>query len=201
MTDFLNYQYSEKTIEFLIGNDLMINATEMGTLFNKRPVDFLRLDATTALVEAMKKKQFNGFKCEDSTHLNSVKALFKPENTTQSEDGTLIYATIFGREHGGTWMHRWLAMDYAMWLDVDFKLWVLERIDYLFTNYAQAHRKIVIREQKLQKDRHILLLQNADNPIVKKLAAIDDELKEVRNEKSNETKKNYKNWASDAGMF
>ncbi|WP_081474715.1 KilA-N domain-containing protein [Cyclobacterium marinum] len=46
------------------------------------------------------------------------------DKVVKGANGAPILITISGNE-GGTWMHRWLAIDFAIWLDLDFKIWVI----------------------------------------------------------------------------
>lgn len=193
-TDFLVYEYNSKAIEFLMADDLMINATEMGAIFGKRPYDFLRLKTTKETIEAMQKARFGDKKGEESSlYLSQIKG-FDPEQAVLSGNGTAILVTIPLKKHGGTWMHRWLAIDYAMWLDVDFKIWVLERIDYLFLSFAQSNRKLIIQENKLRQEKAALLDKHAANPDFVRLASVMEEFSSLRDKKSNETRKTYKDW-------
>ncbi|MDF2433004.1 MAG: hypothetical protein JWP44_2635 [Mucilaginibacter sp.] len=192
--DFLNYEYQGKVIEFLMADDLMINATEMAAVFGKRPVDFLETKGAKELIAGLELRtigDFNGSKIEQ---LNAGNALFKIKKIVESANFAPILITAEGKEHGGTWMHRWLAIDFAMYLDVDFKIWILERIDYLFISFAKSHRQLVIKENQLIKERQKILAEHSNDPVIQKLAVVDDELKEIRNKKSSETRKTYKGW-------
>lgn len=87
----------------------MVNATEMAKAFGKRPVDYLRLPSTSELIKAIVRK----------SHISENQLV-----TTQQG------STING---GGTWMHEDVALDFAQWLSVDFKLWCNDRIKELLT--------------------------------------------------------------------
>lgn len=50
------FNYNGSDITFSNGNGVMVNATEMAKVFNKRPVDYLRLPSTTILINAIVKK-------------------------------------------------------------------------------------------------------------------------------------------------
>lgn len=198
MNEILTYEYNGKAVEFFLGSEVMINATEMGAIFGKRPVDFLTNESAKKMIEAMKKRPFPAFRSDESSLLNAGNAVLTPEKEVRSDNGTLIYATYrAGHDLGATWMHRWLAIDFAMWMDVDFKLWVIERIDYLFVSSAQAQRKLIVKENLLLKQRRQILDEHGNDPVVLKLAQVDDDLKDIRNQKSNETRKNYKMWSVD----
>lgn len=111
MTENKIYKYNDKEIAFqLTGkNNIMINATQMSKVFGKLPHEYLRLPSTQELIEAIKGKSLN----------SDFQAVITKPGTPQ-----------FG---GGTWMCEDLALDFAQWLSVDFKLWCNDRIKELLT--------------------------------------------------------------------
>ena len=103
------FSYNGSSISFFNGKNVMVNATEMARVFGKRPVDYLRLPSTSELIKAIVRK----------SHISENQLV-----TTQQG------STING---GGTWMHEDVALDFAQWLSVDFKLWCNDRIKELLT--------------------------------------------------------------------
>lgn len=103
------FNYNDAPVSFRLSDEsgVMINATEMAKPFGKRPVDYLRLPSTAELIEAIVRKSHI---CEDQI-ITTVK-------------GSSVYG-------GGTWMHEDVAIDFAQWLSVDFRLWVNDRIKEL----------------------------------------------------------------------
>jgi len=191
--EILTYEFKGAAVEFLLSGDLMINATEMGAVFNKRPIDFLERKASVEMINAMKKRAIGDKKgASFEPFLSQFKDL-SSENVVKSVNGTPILITIPGRE-GSTWMHRWLAIDFAMYLDVEFKLWVLEKIDLLFVAFSQIQRELIKEETLLKQKRSKLIEANKDNPAAIEIATIDDRLKEITNEKGKATKNQYKMW-------
>ena len=73
----------------------------------KRPNDYLSLSSVNELINAITRKYGN--------------ADFQPV--------TIIRGTV----NPGTWMCEDLALDFAQWLSVDFRLWCLDRIKELLT--------------------------------------------------------------------
>lgn len=102
------------------GFDTMINATEMwksmGSIKTKQPYEFLRLPGTKEYLEA-----FNNY-----TNSEPGRLRFTPVITIKGNyaDGT----------RQGTWMHRWVAIRYAQWLNPSFAIWVDSKIDDLLRN-------------------------------------------------------------------
>nr|WP_195461806.1 KilA-N domain-containing protein [Alistipes sp. D31t1_170403_E11] len=101
------FNYNDTPVSFRLsdGQGVMINATEMAKPFGKRPVDYLRLPSTNELITA--KVRFS--------HI--------------AEDQLVM--TLRGGTNPGTWMHEDIAIDFAQWLSVDFRLWVNDRIKEL----------------------------------------------------------------------
>ena len=112
MTENKVYKYNNKEVTFqLTGKEgVVINATQMAKAFpNKRVNDYLRLPSTQELIQAITRKSRN----------SDYQAVITKPGTPQ-----------FG---GGTWMCEDLALDFAQWLSVDFKLWCNDRIKELLT--------------------------------------------------------------------
>lgn len=101
------FEYNGHSVSFGNENGIMINATEMAKAFGKRPNDYLSLPSTNELIMAITRKSGNS------------------ENQIVT---TKAGSSQFG---GGTWMHEDLALDFAQWLSVDFKLWCNDRIKEL----------------------------------------------------------------------
>lgn len=101
------FNYNGNPITFQIGEATMVNATQMAKPFGKRPNDYLSLPTTNKLIKAITKK----------SGISENQIVTTKAGTPQ-----------FG---GGTWMHEDLALDFAQWLSVDFRLWCNDRIKEL----------------------------------------------------------------------
>lgn len=100
------FEYNGNAVTFQLGNgDVMVNATQMAKPFNKQPYEYLRLPSTNELVKAITGK-------------------------SRIDENQLV-TTIRGGSNPGTWMHEDIALDFAQWLSVDFRLWCLDRIKEL----------------------------------------------------------------------
>lgn len=108
LTKLFSYQGNEVTFRNAEGT-AFVNATQMAKFFGKRPNDYLGLVASKELIEAITRK--NG---------NSINQLVITKGGS-SDNG------------GGTWLHETIALDFAQWLSVDFKLWCNDRIKELLT--------------------------------------------------------------------
>lgn len=102
------FSYNGNDVTFKTVDDVTyVNATEMAKYFNRRTNDYLSLVSTNALVKAITRK------------------------TGKSENQLVIKKTgmpVFG---GGVWLHEDIAIDFAQWLSVDFKLWCTDKIKEL----------------------------------------------------------------------
>ena len=100
------FKYNGTDITFLSGNgDVMINATQMAKPFGKQVYEYLRLPSTNELIKV------------------------KAGKSRIAEDQ--LVKTIRGGTNPGTWMHEDIALDFAQWLSIDFKLWCMDRIKEL----------------------------------------------------------------------
>ncbi|EGD33313.1 phage antirepressor KilAC domain-containing protein [Capnocytophaga sp. oral taxon 338] len=100
------YNYNGNNITFQLGNgDVMINATEMAKAFGKTPKDYLRTQSAQELINAL------------SVRLKCLTAD--------------LVKVVQGGDIQGTWLHEDVALDFAQWLSVDFKLWCNDRIKEL----------------------------------------------------------------------
>ena len=101
------YDYKGSQISFINGDSVMINATQMAKPFGKRPIDYLRLPSTNELLSAIVRK----------SHISENQLVISKQGS--AENG------------GGTWMHEDIALDFAQWLSVDFRLWCNDRLKEL----------------------------------------------------------------------
>lgn len=108
------FQYNGSPITFQKGDSVMVNATEMAKPFGKRPIDYLRLPSTNELLIAIVRK----------SHISENQLVISKQGS--AENG------------GGTWMHEDIALDFAQWLSVDFRLWCNDRIKELLTHGITA---------------------------------------------------------------
>lgn len=141
------FQFNGKEIAFeMVGENVVVNATEMAKVFNKEVSGFLRLDGTKSYIQTF---------CE-SEDLHSEDE-FTP-------NGKLI-KVVNGGNHNGTWMERSVALKFAAWLDPHFEVWVYKTIDkLLFGEYELIHKKVVeAAERKAEIEKLRTELQNDPN--------------------------------------
>lgn len=128
MTNTQIFNYNNNPITFQMGdNDVMINATEMAKQFGKRPNDYLSLPSTKELLNAATRK------------------------SGRSEDQ--LVKVINGV---GTWLHEDIALDFAQWLSVDFRLWCNDRVKELLRNGVATitnDDEVIVRAMNVLQNR------------------------------------------------
>lgn len=101
------FHYDGSPVTFQNGDSVMVNATEMAKVFNKRPVDWLQNKQT-------------------EEYLNE---LAKVRKSTLAD---LVQVTR-GGDNPGTFMHEDVALEFARWLSPAFAIWCNDRIKELLT--------------------------------------------------------------------
>jgi hypothetical protein len=112
----INCIYQDTHIHFLLNNDdanVMVNATEMAKVFNKRIDFFLKTDQTKIFIDRL---------------------LFPPNGVNKNKE-----EVIFANKKGGTYMNRLLALKFAAWLDVDFEIWIYSTIEKIIFGHYKEH--------------------------------------------------------------
>jgi hypothetical protein len=143
----VEFPYQNQTIHFLLSSsddNVMVNATEMANIFGKKVDNYLRLESTKILIEKLKNENF------------------APSDVREQK---VIYAT-----NKATFMHRILALDFAAWLDVDFKIWIYQIIEKILFGYYKEHWDAHILQEKSKAKmeeykRKLLLDATAENAI------------------------------------
>ncbi len=109
------FSYEGNEIAFETKNGITyVNATEMAKRFDKRPNDYLSLKSTNELINAITRR------------------------TGKFDYQLVIRKTGMPKFGGGVWLHEDIAIDFAQWLSVDFKLWCQERIkELLLKGYTE----------------------------------------------------------------
>lgn len=141
------FSYNGHNVSFIkTSYGILLNATQMAKAFNKKPAEYLRLPSVNQLIKSMV-----GF-----SHLS--------ENQ--------IVTTMLGSPEngGGTWMFEDLAIDFARWLDTDFRLWCNSKIkEFLtsnlvsipnFTDPAEAAEEWAKQYRRAQQAESIALAEH-----------------------------------------
>jgi hypothetical protein len=185
----LEYMYRGKIVEFFFQEDIMVNATEMAAVFNskhKRVAEFLRLESTIEWISWLENNAIRANRSGESPLRFSGNAVLQGEIKHRSVDLVPILTVVRGGESGGaSWMHRLLAIEFAMWLDIDFKGWIILKIDQLLFDYSIGKRHIAIRRKDLKEERMKIFSENHNNDLVKRILEIDTELDQLKGEELN----------------
>lgn len=187
----LEYQYEGYPIDFVFGHDLMVNATEMAKIFNKDITEFLRLESTKKLIDALEKSSIRPYRTGESPVRSDN--FYELNGTIKYKSLDMVPLVIIrkGGENGGvTWIHRYLAIEFATWVNIDFKIWTLRTIDKLLSSYTNARRVLALRKKNVI-DNIEKLLHESDNEDVKKLGQLLKEKDQIKGEEFN-INKNFK---------
>lgn len=146
----LEFLYQETQIHFLVNptdQNVMVNATEMAKLFNKRIDVFLKTQPTKEFIDLLK---------------------FPPTGVNLEPIPEEKIIQTKGRS--GTFFHRELAIEFAMWLDPVFKRWIINKIDdVLFGNYKEhwdAHARQEEAKIKMEKMRQALIQEPSKDNVL-----------------------------------
>lgn len=156
----LTFLYHSAVVNFdfnPLNSNMMINATQMAKIFNKRIDNFLRLESTIQYMDILKtlpkdeklwfefphiRVNSTGKNLDFGAEFPHFRVNSDEENTEDlPKDGIVLlrdHDILQTRGHQGTWMHRLLAIEFASWLDPSFKLWINLIIENLiFGNYKK----------------------------------------------------------------
>jgi len=145
----IEFTYDNQQIEFIQGeNNIMVNATQMAKVFNKRLDFFLKSENTKAFMSELEFTLFGG---------NSTKKEFEfPPygGNSKKQRRELIIKT---RGKSGTFMHKILALKLAAWLDPKFEVWVFSTIDKILYHHFHAIKDTTVVKLKIEKERDLML--------------------------------------------
>ncbi|TXI14318.1 MAG: KilA-N domain-containing protein [Pedobacter sp.] len=156
MQQIFEFQFNGKVVEFNVGEtDVMVNATEMAKLYGQKPYAYLRKQETKKLIKELQKTPLRAYNsCVGAAQLNALSTLSSSGRNITSENSVTILRTIVGgKKKGSTWMHHYLALDFAGWLDAKFKLWMIVTVDKLLHEYGKRTKKHYFSESKTAQQK------------------------------------------------
>lgn len=162
----LEHIYQDTQIHFLFSDDenVMVNATEMAKIFNKKVSHFLENDTTKNFINVCLNSRNSDF-----ININSIENLY------------------VSKQKSGTYFHRILALKFAAWLDPEFELWIFSTIDTILFGKYNVHRKKTVEIEKSKKRienlKNELFLSKNDTAI--ELLKEQDNLRQLKKEKTN----------------
>lgn len=158
----LEFIYQESQIHFLLNptdDNVMVNATEMAKMFKKRTDVYLKTQSTKELIRELELTP-NG--------------------------GSSYEKVLENRGHMGMWFCEDLAIDFAMWLDVKFRVWVCKTIREMVRNQTKKVKKAVdsVDEKHLALQSLINEIENSDNEEAKAVITAFSDYNEAKKLKS-----------------
>ncbi len=147
--DIFNYEGNDITFKNNDGT-IMVNATQMAKPFRKNTKDY------------MKRKSTEEF----------INALCKRRNVPLEELVTVVH----GGNSRGTWLHQEVALDFAQWLSIDFKLWCNDKLQELVET-GRASIQPMSQEEIILYSAQMLVAQK------KELKEHDQRLKVLESQK------------------
>jgi len=177
----LEFLYKEAQIHFLVNPDddnVLINATEMGNLFGKLAKDYLKTVQTEKFIEACcSDENFNEIFGFGTVLTDSENEFGEDNNPSQNiilsfeERKNHLVIVKSGGRNNGTWLHEIIALDFAAWLDVNFRFWVFNTIRKITFGYLKEYRD-AMQEEVLLKSKTATLKQNLIlNPSIENVEA------------------------------
>lgn len=137
------FLYKEVNVGFMLNpnnNNLIVNATQMAKIFDKRIANFLRLEETQRFIKILSDKKNGNFAPSDVREQNEF------------DISDVRYQNIIQATNKATFMCRELAIYFAFWLDLEFQLWIIETIDsILFGHYKKHWEAHALQEENKQK--------------------------------------------------
>lgn len=131
MTEAKICRFEQNPVTFLLSkeNSVMVNATEMAKIFDKRLDHFLKADHVKDFISVLEFTPFGG---------NSEP--LKPEEIMKT------------RGSAGTYFHRILALKFAAWLSPEFEVWVYSTIEQILFGKHVEREQSFERTLKLQHE-------------------------------------------------
>lgn len=123
----VKFNYQGKQIDFKDQKgSVMLNATQMGKAFGKKPKDWLRLQSTDEFLNVLK---------------NSREADVPNELFNEADE---LVQVIRGGKNQGTWMQEDVALEFSRWLSPSFAIWTNKHIKELLLKGSTA----IVKETK-----------------------------------------------------
>lgn len=160
----IQFIYQDTEIHFLVNPDqdnVMVNATEMAKAFGKRTDVYLKTQST---------KEF-------------ISALERTPNGGRSE-----VKIVDNRGHMGIYFDRRLALDFAAWLDVNFRVWVFSTLDELMFGHYKQHWEAHTRQEKARVRMETLKEKMLLSPTPEMVASYFEAERDFQSAKYDKTK-------------
>jgi len=181
---------------FMQKKECMVNATEMGSVFDKKAAHYLRMDSIQIYLVVLEAKYGNKIyskKCfqvaisqlepsilQKISDLNLDLKFAKIEEEDCVKISENIIEVVHGGRKNGTWMHRQLAIDFASWLDPFLKMWINETIEEILFGLAKIQDSCLRKMISLRDERDTITIKSEKTAEdYKRFFDIDREIDEV----------------------
>lgn len=147
--------WSNNKVSFSLGENIMVNATEMAKPFGKTPKDWLRTEASKSFIEA----------------LSAVRQICPSALVHIAKGGNQRTEGVTTPQ--GTWFHQDVAIEFARWLNPKFAIWCNDRIKELMQNgttslpqfdipktYSAALRLAADQQETIEEQGRLLTAQS-----------------------------------------
>ena len=199
------FKYNGTGITFKVGDNLMVNATEMAKTFGKQPYDWFRLPSTIEFLKAF-------IMDYEGTRSEKISERYAKISERNISEILSLYGLVFIQQGGnmqGTWMYDEIAIEFARWLSPDFSIWCNKRIKEILNGgskypmtsdeaiaygYGKALEKII---------RQSNVIKNQGKRITSLLSRLESEkeAKRLRLTLASETKdEDVARWLSESGI-
>lgn len=162
MSNIQVFEYNGQKVEFeMTGKNVMVNATEMAKIFDRRIDIFLKTEPTKAFIKELQ-STIKTIELNDNLLIE-----FPPiSGNSESKNGANLIQT---KGQNGTWMHRVLALKFAAWLNPKFEVWVYYTIENLLFGEAAERKQLLSESIRLKNEISELEAQLSENDIYKRL--------------------------------
>lgn len=163
----LEFIYQSTEIHFLVNpsdKNVMVNATEMAKMFNKRVDVFMKTDHAKAFISILKKETE------------------QPPNGGRSES-----KIIDNRGHMGIYFERRLALKFAAWLSPEFEVWIFSTIDEIVFGNYRKHWEAHARQEAAKMRMEVLKEEMLLNPTHENVTEYFYQQREFSNAKKEKT--------------
>ena len=187
MVNIVEFEFDNKVIEFdLSGEDVMINATEMGNIYGKIPYDFLKQEGTKKFIAELK-SAIPAFRSDSESERNAGNEDLTLKNDDRSDPNSpnnaimVVKSDIGGADGGATWMHRQLALKFAAWLNPKFEVWIYNTIDRLLFEHARRTSEELKEKAKLSDRRDELISRLQSLPDFQEFMQVEYKIRQASN--------------------
>lgn len=199
------FKYNGTGITFNVGDNLMVNATEMAKSFNKRPVEWFRLPSTNDFLMAF-------IRDYEKNRGEKISLRYAEISLREIMEILSMYNLVIIQQGGnlqGTWISDEIAIEFARWLSPDFSIWCNKRIKEILnggSKYPMTSDEAIAYGygkalEKINRQSTIIARQGKQLQKLKSRLESEKEAKRLRLTLASETKdEDVARWLSESGI-